>query len=422
MTPTRRSEEAIKLHKQQNIRRALDMIRGSGVVSVADVAERIRLSKTTVKKIIDLLVAQGLVVSAGKGGSTEEGGKKPELYRFNRNHGYIISLHLTPDAILAATTDLGGDITSFSRAPVASERGLETITERLAESVRGLAAAKAGTGETLIGIAVALPGLADSSAGVSLFSPHYPDWGRNVPFVELLRRRLGGFDGVPVFVDNVNRYQAIAEREKGVANGTGDFIIVDALDEGLGSGIVLHGELLRGSQSLAGEIGHMTVNPVDGPECICGNRGCFEAMVSAKRVRGLIREARARGVDSILFRGGTDPEGGLGPLCEGAAQGDALCTGLIDDVARWFVVGLGNLILANDPELIIIQGQYVKAGDCFLERLREGVRRIGLPRVEKRVRIEYSCLGEERGVLGGAAWVLGSFFSQRLSFEAPVRA
>ncbi len=412
----------IKPHKQQNIRTALDLIRRCEVVSVADVAGRIHLSKTTVKKIINLLVAQGLVISAGKGESTDEGGKKPELYRFNRNHGYVISIHITPDALLAATTDLCGDITRYTRTPVDSERGLETMLERLAEAIRGFSASKASTGEVLVGIVVALPGLADSSAGISIFSPHYPDWGRNVPFVDLLRKRLEGYDGVPIFIDCVNRYQAIAERERGVAKGATNFIIIDALNEGLGSGIFLHGELLRGSQGLAGEIGHMTVNPIDGPECICGNRGCFEAMVSAKRIRGLVRDARARGVESVLFRNGSGEEIGLDPICEEAARGDPLCAMLIADVARWFVVGLGNIILANDPELIIIQGQYVKAGECFMARLREGIRHIGLPEVEKRVRIEYSSLGEERGVVGGGAFVLDDYFSQRLSFDARVLA
>jgi len=72
----------------------------------------------------------------------------------------------------------------------------------------------------------------------------------------------------------------------------------------------------------------------------------------------------------------------------------------------------------DDPELIIIQGQYVKAGDCFLDRIREGIRHIGLPDVDKRVRIEYSTLGEERGVLGGAAFLISDFFNRQLLFQS----
>ena len=160
----------------------------------------------------------------------------------------------------------------------------------------------------------------------------------------------------------------------------------------------------------------MAVDPVDGDPCICGHRGCFEAMVSAKRILGLVDAARERGERSVLFDRGSNRPIGLDALCEGALQGDALSLALIDDVARWFLVGLGNIIMANDPELIVIQGQYVKAGDCFLSRLREGSGASGLPDVEKKVRIEYSTLGEERGVIGGAVFVLTEFFASTITF------
>ena len=375
------------------------------------------LSKTTVKKTIDLLTAMKLVLSAGKGESTEEGGKKPELYRFNRSFGYVISIHVTPDAIIAVTTDLGADITHYRKLEVATERSLDFVLRQLAELIRGFVAMKASSSEKLIGIVVALPGLADASRGLSIYSPHYPSWGRNVPVAQLLREKLGERYDVPLFIDNVNRYQAVAERGKGVAGGVTNFIIIDALNEGLGSGIITHGELMSGSQGLSGEIGHMTVNPVDGYPCICGHRGCFEAMVSAKRLRELIRDARTRGVSSLLFTSGMPDDIPLDAVCDLASKGDPFCASRIDDVARWFLVGLGNIIMVNDPELIFIQGQYVKAGASFLERLRDGIRHIGLPDVEKQVRIEYSTLGEERGVIGAAAFVIDDFFSKRLVFQ-----
>jgi predicted NBD/HSP70 family sugar kinase len=383
---------------------------------VAEISRAVRLSKTTVKKTIDILATMKLVLSAGKGESTEEGGKRPELYRFNRNFGFVISIHITPDSIVAVTTDLAADITGYRKQEAPGDRGLDSILGRLAELIRGFVAAKAGSTEKLVGIVIALPGLADSSRGVSIYSPHYPDWGRDVPLVQLLRERLGDGYDLPMFVDCVNRYQAIAEREKGVAGGATDFVIIDALNEGLGAGIITHGELVRGSQSLSGEIGHMTLNPVDGPACICGNRGCFEAMVSARRLRDLIREGQARGASSALFSNGVPQSIGIETVCDLAVKGDAFCTSLVEDAARWFIVGLGNIIMVNDPELIVIQGLYLKAGSWFLEKLRNGIQRVGLPDVDKRVRIEYSTLGEERGVIGGAAFAIADLFASRLVF------
>jgi len=398
------------------MRAVLQLMRVRQTASVTDISAVIRLSKTTIKKILDHLEALHLVVSAGKGLSTEEGGKKPELFRFNRFFGYVISIHITPDSLLSAATDMGGELVAYKKEEVGQERSLSSIIERVARAALDIIAAKTSSRETLIGIVISLPGLADSSQGLSIYSPHYPEWGRDVPFGKMLRTALGEDVETPIYIDCVNRYQAIAEQVRGVAAGASNFIIIDALNEGLGSGIVLHDTVLRGSQSLSGEIGHMAVNPIDGVPCICGHRGCFEAMVSAKRILGLAESARARGERSVLFTGTEQRPLGLDAICAGAAQGDALSLALIDDVARWFLVGIGNIIMVNDPQLIVIQGQYVKAGDCFLSRLREGIKRIGLPEVAKKVRIEYSTLGEERGVIGGAAFVLGDFFAARLTF------
>lgn len=412
----RKSEATLRSHRHASIRSVLALTRKRDTVSVAELSHSTRLSKTTVKKTLDLLSSMKLLISAGKGASTEEGGKRPELYRFNKAYGYVISVHVTPDAVIAVTTDLHGDIAYYRKTSVGSERELPQIVARIAEDVRGFQTLKGNTGEKLIAISVALPGLADSARGISIYSPHYPSWGRQVAFAQRLREALGdGFD-VPVFVENVNRWQALAERDKGVAGGVTNFLVIDMLDEGLGGGIVTHGELMRGAQALSGELGHMILNPVDGAPCICGGRGCFEAMVSMKRIRQLARQARQRGVASALYERSADGEFSLDDLCELASRGDALCTELLDDVARWFLVGLGNVIMVNDPELVVIQGPVMKAGEHFLNRLREGIRGIGLPDVEKRVRIEYSRLGEERGVLGGAAFALAEFFAKRLKF------
>ena len=410
-------EDYIKTHKQNNIRGVLNLIRRRDTFAVAEISNAIRLSKTTVKKTIDLLSSMKLVASAGKGESTEEGGKKPELYRFNKSFGYVISIHITPDSIISVITDLDADITYSRKVKVTSERGLEFILGELVQVIGSFKDTKSGTGEKMIGVVIALPGLVDSAKGVSIYSPHYPSWGRNVAFGDMLRERLGNGLDAPILIENVNRLQAIAEKEKGVAVGVTNFIIIDALDEGLGSGIVTHGELMMGNQSLSGEIGHMMVNPIDGAPCICGATGCFEAMVSARRIRGIIREARSRGVQSALFSSASDEDPSLDEVCELAGAGDPFCLSLIDDVAKWFIVGLGNIIMVNDPEMIVVQGQYVKAGTCFMDRLQEGIRRIGLPDVEKKVRIVYSRLGEERGVIGGAASLISDFFARRLVFR-----
>ena len=395
--------------KQNNSRAVFELLRHGEKMTVAEIAERIRLSKTTIKKVFDSLLADGLISMSGKGDSTDEGGKKPELYCLNPQFGYVIAIHVTPDEVRMATTDLRGEIAWCEITPVTAERSLDGLIERFATTIEKAMRDKSSSGERLLGVVLVLTGLVDPERGVSIHSFFYPDWGRNAPIVDLLHARLGsGFDA-PIFVDNTNRYQAIAESEKGVAGECRNFIIVDTLPEGLGSGIVVDGKLLHGRQSIAGEIGHMTLDPHDGFPCVCGSTGCFEAMVSERRITALARELAPSFPDSILNHQNDTIR--LKHVCSGAVSGDALCRHLIDDVARWHVVGLGNLIMANDPELIVLQGIYTQAGPYFLEKVRAGLRHIGLPQVEKTVEVTYSQLGDDRGVIGGALHVISAYLA-----------
>ena len=315
----------------------------------------------------------------------------------------MISIHITPDTILTGVTDMAGEIVSYVREEVGEDRSLGSILQRIAASIRSIVAERSVTGTRPIAIVLSLPGPADASQGLSTYSPHYPTGAvtsRCADAVTHSRRA-----DAPLHLDCVNRYQAVAEQVRRVATGATNFIIIDALDEGLGSGIVLHGTLLQGSQSLSGEIGTLPWTP-------CTATPASAATAAASRQwcppRGSARWPRppAPGESSALFESASPHELMLEAICEAASRGDRLATSLIDDVARWFLVGIGNIVMVNDPELIVIQGRYVRAGDCFLRRLREGISRIGLPDVEKKVRIEYSPLGEDRGVLGGAAFVL----------------
>ena len=313
----------------------------------------------------------------------------------------MLSAHVTPDKILAAATDMAGSIVDRRSALVGADRSLDGVLSLLASLLLELEAARPGRSAAPAAIVVALPGLADAPRRISVYSPHYPEWGRDLPFARLLGERLG-LDA-PLYVDCVNHYQAIAERARGVARGYDDFMIIDALEEGLGAGLVLGGRLMKGSRSLSGEIGHMTLAPDEGPACICGNRGCFEALVSARRVLALARKAM----------GEARAPASLDSLCSIAAAGDPEARRVLKGVARWFALGISNVVMVADPELVVLQGVYVKAGDFFLEELRSALTGTGLPDVEKRVQIVYSSMGEDRGLLGGAAFAIAEYFSMK---------
>lgn len=406
-----RKPKSLKIANTKVLREYLRM---SDKVSIAEASESIGLSKTTVRKILDHFVETGIVFSAGKGASTDEGGKRPELFVFNQDYGYVISLHVTPDMLLAAMTNLRADIIDSKVVLLEKDVHVLTVVRHLVEAIRVFMRQKASSASKLLGVVIALPGLVNPDDGVSIYSPHYPAWGRNVPLKQMLLRELGEDFPAPIFLDCVNRYQAFAEQGKGSAAGAGNYLIIDALDEGLGGGLILNGSMHRGAHYISGEVGHMVLSPNDETRCICGARGCFEAMVSAKRVLCLVREGYSSNRQSALFRTHSPEQVTLEEVSEAAAAGDPFARSIIDDVAGWFAQGINNITMVTDPELIILQGVYTRAGDYFVERVQAQLDEMGgLPDVDKPVRLEYSIMDEKRGVVGAAAFVISHHFGSR---------
>ena len=392
--------------QQKNRKRILDYLRGVPAVSIAEVSASVGVSKPTVKKVMDSLIDKGLVCRAGKGESTDEGGKKPALFRFNRNSGCIFALHIGPDFIYAAITDLHSEIIhsvfrTLEQLPAAE------IVAIAADIITDFKNHRIIQDSSLVTVVIGLPGIVDSGCGVSVFSPHFAEWGNDFKFRDELLARVD-LD-VPVYFDCVNRYQAFGEKACGRAVDKNNFLIIDALREGVGGGVMVNGQLKHGEHNLSGEIGHMIIAPDSDALCICGGRGCFEAMVSAERVEGLIRKGYEENRDSAVFAGKAPEEITIDDLFNAAGR-DRFADELLSGLSYWFALGLNNVIMVNDPELIIIQGIYTKAGDKFLADTKQMIDEMSLFTLKRNVEIEYSGFGDERGVVGAAAFGVWKYF------------
>ncbi len=392
--------------KQSNRKSILDFMRESGEVSVAEISEKVKISKPTVKKVVDYYIEKNMVLETGKGSSSEEGGKKPNLFTFNNEFGYIIALHIGPDFIYTVATDLNVEIrhSFYENLP---KIGPEEVVDLLIGKVRDLISLDWTRDKRLLSIVIALPGIVNPETGVSIYSPHFPDWGTNFPFRDIFLSRLG--IDVPTYIDGVNRYQAVAEKMKGAARDAGDFMIVDAMDEGVGAGVVSNNSLKHGSQNFSGEIGHMVLQ-ADGPPCICGGKGCFEALVSVKRINELLKAGYTGHENSLIYRTKHDPDVGIDDLFGAAAADDAFAVEVLDQIATWFAIGLNNVIMVNDPEMIVIQGIYTKAGQRFQTQLRSKINQMSYPRLSRNVKLVYSDIGRERGVLGAGCYAMWRYF------------
>jgi glucokinase len=186
--------------------------------------------------------------------------------------------------------------------------------------------------------------------------------------------------------------------------------MIDAMPEGVGAGVYVNDRVRQGFQSLAGEVGHMVLEPHDGPECICGGRGCFESLVSVRNIRTMI--AAEKGL-SLLFRDADDMDDRafVTRFFDACAEEEEHCLKILDGLAFWFALGFNNILMVNDPELIVIEGIYRDAGERFLRMIRTHMSGMGMPKVEKNTRIEFSSFGLERGVLGASVYSSVEFFN-----------
>jgi glucokinase len=245
-----------------------------------------------------------------------------------------------------------------------------------------------------------IPSLMDFEAGVSLSSVHLPLDG--VPFRDLMSERLA----LPVHVDNDANVAVLAEHRHGAARGARHAVML-TLGTGIGGGLVIDGRLYRGSLGTAGELGHFPVD-LDGPECPCGGRGCLEVVASGTALGQAgerVARAEPRSTLGRLLADGRDITGGL--VTELAHDGDAQARELVGEVGRRLGVGLTGVANAFDPDVIVIGGGVVAAGDLLLAPAREVVERLALPPVRDRVRIVPADFGEESGMLGAALLALG---------------
>ena len=385
----------------------LKLFRKKSVISASDITNSILMSKPTIMKILDELEDNRLIHNIGKGESSGEGGRKPNLYTFNATLKYCIAFHIFPHEIYGVITDLNQNILKDVSIEVDSTLTFEGLINNLNEAVHYLVK-KLTKVKELAGIAIGSHGITDSEKGITFSSTRFPLWGTNAPIKDELEKRLG--EEIPVYVDNQIRYQVLSEIH--LSDKIKNLVVIQAGD-GLVSGIYEHDTVEKGAHNLAGEVGHIPLLP-NGPVCACGAKGCFEELVQIDRLIENAEEKRIEFPDSEIFRDSQKIEDPL-VIFTAANKGDQLACGLVKDIAEWFARGIICLQLINDPEKIIIQGLYAAAGDYFLNCLRAAVSN-NSPILKKRnLIIELSSLGKDRGVLGASLMIANNYLNTYLS-------
>jgi glucokinase len=250
----------------------------------------------------------------------------------------------------------------------------------------------------LAAVGVSFGGPVDAARGLVLLSHHVPGW-EEMPLQEWLEKRLG----VPAAVDNDANVAALGEHRFGAGQGC-DSLMYITVSTGVGGGWILNGQPWRGADGMAGEIGHMVVDP-DGPLCLCGKRGCVERLASgpyiAQRAREWLQAQPERGqILRALAR--DDSEAVTAQLvAQAAAQGDDLAWEALEVAAWGLGVGIGNTASLVNPERFVLGGGVTKSGERWWEVVRRVARKTALPQVH--FDVVPAALGDDAPLWGAIA-------------------
>jgi glucokinase len=310
-------------------------------------------------------------------------------------HECVIGVDIGGTNLVAGAVDAQLGVHHRARRSVAN-RELSSLLDTITDAVAEVGDAVGGDVEA---VGFGIPCLIDDERGLAASSVHLPIVG--VAFAEVMAERVG----LPAFVENDANVALLAEHRHGAARGERVALML-TLGTGVGGAILVGGELYRGAQGAAGELGHMIVAP-DGPECGpgCPSRGCLEALVSGSALAREARAAALRQPESGLGRALAAGRELSGPLVtELAHEGDESALDVLTALGGWLGIGLTSLVNIFNPDVVVIGGGVIGAGELILEPARRVLAERGLPLPAGHVAVRPARFGAEAGMLGAAVF------------------
>ena len=395
-----------------NLTVILDAIRRSPAgLSRVELARIVGLSPQTISNISRRLLDQDLIYEAGKEGTGP--GKPRTMLRLKSSGMYAVGVHIDPAVTTFVVLDLVGAVVKHSRikTPAGSDPG--AVIDTIAAEIKQLITVSGVNPARIAGLGIASPGPIDLEEGTVVDPPLLLGWDR-VP----LRDALAAATGLSTIVDKDVTSAAVAETWAGGPSGAGSFVFM-YMGTGIGCGIVLNDEVVRGTSGNAGEIGHIIVDP-DGAPCDCGMRGCVK---SSCIPQALVARAVAAGVLDGPLEAVSGPaiQESFTALCAAAAAGDARAEQIIDHSAVLVARAVSTVTNALDVDRVVFGGPFWTClSQWYLERIPELVRENSATRKIHEIGVVGTGVGEDVGAIGAACLVLEHTLaprSQRLLLE-----
>lgn len=392
-----------KQGKTVNKRIILDMIRFTpGGISRAELARKMGLTRSAISTIIDDLKGLGLVDEIEPGPTT--GGRRPILLAINPQFGHVAGIDMGATHLRLVVTDFSAHVLDEFEYQFSVLDGPEVCLSKinfyLAELLNRL--------EMDIGhisaIGMNVPGPVVATVGEVSSPPIMPGWD-GYP----IRSHLEKLWRIPVSIGNDAELGALGEWAYGAGRGESNLAYVK-VGTGVGAGLLLNGQIYRGTTGYAGEIGHITIIE-NGPLCTCGNHGCLEALAGGRAIARKAREAIESGRRTQLSV--IAPENILAIHVAAAAQrGDLVAQQIVTEAGMYLGIAIASLVNLFNPAMVIIGGGVSQLGDLLLEPIRKTVSERSLQSAAKAVRITSAVLGQRASSMGAVVQAINLSLNQ----------
>jgi len=379
---------------------ALNLIREHQPISRADLARGMKMTRGVVSVLVQELIAQGLIYEGATGEAAR--GRKPTFLHIRTHDRMVVAVDVRFTRTYLMLCDFAGrELAIESYDTIFS---IPEFVKDLAGRIRKLLKTH-GLGVRCEGIGLVVPGMVDQRTGKILNAPAL-GW-RDVD----IRTKLSGATGLSVHVENSGRASALAQLwlKRGEATGGHNFVYISVSD-GVGLGIVVNGELLRGRDQIAGEFGHMPIN-LDGPRCMCGANGCWEVYTS-----NLATLARYFGwnLSKHSPKRLKDAERSSFTVLDVVARarsGDSKALAAVLATGRFLGVGIASIINIVNPDCIYVAGEITTAWDLIQDTVRQAIAERALTEAAARTPLRVSSAQEYPRLRGAAALIAAPTFA-----------
>ncbi|GGE27450.1 transcriptional regulator [Pullulanibacillus camelliae] len=381
--------------KKENKGLVLDLIKRLGPVSRAKIAKVTKMSPTTVSRIVSSLIELNFVEETEQ--FTSGVGRKATLLAVKSDSILSIGIELDEKVSRACIIDFLGNMICSSETSLNKEDAPEKIVIHLKKQVEELVNGHNVQWQKVIGMGVGLPGLIDYANGQVKISAQL-GWG-DVPLAHMLEKEFQ----VKVFIDNELKLKAYAEKRLGNGKQSGRLVMI-GFGSGVGSSLIVNGEIDRGHSNFAGEIGHTIVDP-NGKLCPCGNFGCLQTYIAESF---LLEEASKRKEIKDIQE-----------LIEIAERNEEWAISVIERAVTYATLAINNIVCINNPDTVLLTGSLIDRYPYITNKILKSCETKIWEPLRNSFALRVSTL-EQQGVMLGAGMIAQKDFVQKLNFEEGV--